>query len=940
MTLRQQFHQPPTDYSLVPFWFWNGDLDEAELVRQLDLMIEQGVTQVILHARQGLEVPYLSEAWMQRVRRTVEAAAERGVGVWIYDEDNWPSGYAGGRTLAGDERGRAKNLARRLVGPDDPLRLSDPTPTLSTQRGPNGEGVLVRAVAYRTTDAGIDPETLSDVTDDLRAGRRPSGTVALFERHYTNWHPAYSDDWYVDLLDEAVVRRFLEVTHEAYVPVIGEFFGSTVRGFFTDEPGFYNNFWDRNLGTVPWCDDFLLAFQARKGYDLSLFLPLLWEEDAPNGQLARQTRYDFYDVLSQLYEERFFRPLHDWCEARGLQSIGHVNNEEHLKDHVRYSGDFFRAMRSLHIPGIDLIGGRSDYPRWPDSFVPKLVSSAAHVQGRTRCLSETYGVFGWDLTLEEMKQTADWQFVRGVNLLIPHAFYYSIEGERREECPPSEFFQNTFWPHFRHFADYLRRWSWVLCQGTHVAPVALYYPLASVRAELTPTYPHTLPPRRRGPETACGGVGVSEWGSERFRPDEIDAAFREIADGLFRQQIDFDLLDDDTLAGGAEVEAGTLRVRDERYRVVVLPPLTTLPAASLRRLLAFGRTGGTLVAFNRPIYPCRLEEAEAFRSICAELFDAGTQRAVGRGRTHLVASLDAEALTVIRLAAAEAIPLRIEPPTPQLTSVVRRTSEATLGLLVNESPEPVEAQVFLRGWGRPEQWDLETGAIRRLWHWERTLEQVRVPLRLPGYGTTVLALVEDEEEAEPLHVTDTDLPEVTECVRLDADTLRVVGWANRSGRYRLTLATPTSRIDAAVEVLADFTPLTLDAGWRLTLGGETHPTALGWWSEQGYPHFSGTATYTATFTLPDDWPGDRTVLDLGEVRDLATVTLNGQRVGTRCWRPYEFDVTAALCAGNNELHVEVTNTPENAFHQNPVPSGLRGPVRLAPWAWVEVSVEG
>jgi len=95
--LAETFRTPPPGYGLVPLWFWNARLDEAELRRQIAWMKEQHLTGFFMHARHGLQTPYLSEDWWRCVRAAVETAAELGLEAHLYDEENWPSGTAGGR---------------------------------------------------------------------------------------------------------------------------------------------------------------------------------------------------------------------------------------------------------------------------------------------------------------------------------------------------------------------------------------------------------------------------------------------------------------------------------------------------------------------------------------------------------------------------------------------------------------------------------------------------------------------------------------------------------------------------------------------------------------------------------------------------------------------------------------------------------------------------
>ena len=103
MTVYEKFQNPAKEYTTVPFWFWNDKIDKTEIVRQLNLMHEQKVYECVIHARYGLETPYFSEEWFECIGFTIREGKRLGMRFWIYDENNFPSGYAGGKVLAEQE---------------------------------------------------------------------------------------------------------------------------------------------------------------------------------------------------------------------------------------------------------------------------------------------------------------------------------------------------------------------------------------------------------------------------------------------------------------------------------------------------------------------------------------------------------------------------------------------------------------------------------------------------------------------------------------------------------------------------------------------------------------------------------------------------------------------------------------------------------------------
>jgi len=91
---RENFKNPPKEMGILPFWFWNGELDEKEMEWQMREYQNKGIPGLFIHGRFGLKVPYLSGEWFERVKFVVEKAKEIGLDVWVYDEMNWPSGTA------------------------------------------------------------------------------------------------------------------------------------------------------------------------------------------------------------------------------------------------------------------------------------------------------------------------------------------------------------------------------------------------------------------------------------------------------------------------------------------------------------------------------------------------------------------------------------------------------------------------------------------------------------------------------------------------------------------------------------------------------------------------------------------------------------------------------------------------------------------------------
>jgi len=866
----QMFLDPPGTYRPIPFWFWNGDLDEDELDRQLREMRDKGVLEAFIHARRGLEVPYLSETWFDRVGFTIRKAREYGMRMWLYDEDNWPSGYAGGRVLKARPECRAKNLAKITV------------PASEAHEIPQGKLV---AVIARLGDQ------VADITDGVRDGsfewvaQHKHWEISFFMERPGHWQPAYTDDWYVDLLDPKCVRQFIRSTHEVYWRRFKDDFGGAIAGIFTDEPGFYNNFWDRDPGTNTWTPDFLEEFERQKGYDLRPNLLSLWDDVGD----YRRVRADYYDVYSALFRDVYFRALYDWCEEHGVVSIGHVTVEEELKLNARMFGDFFRAGEYEHVPGVDEIGQlRKD----PNEYTPKLGSSAAHVFGRERCMSETFGVYGWKLTLEEMKKITDLQYARGINFFVPHAFYYSIEGDRKEECPPSEFWQNTWWRYFKRYADYVGRMSYMNTRGRHVADIAVYYPLSSVWAEITPT--------------------------DASRPDEIDARFKEVSTLLLANQLDFDYLHDDSICA-AMVQDGRLLIQDEEYGIFIIPAAMVMSVDTMNKLAEFVRGGGALIICgDLPKQAVLSGTDEELAGILASLRDDS-----GKGRLIVLPSTDGVVQAVNSFHEPDLV---LDPSVETINYLHRRVGDTDIYFLANRSPESHTFTGVFRATGVPVFWNAEDGTSANVLVYAQSDGRTRIPMKIEGFGSAYVVFSPGSDRP---HVVRTDLPGITE-VTVDS----VTGLTPYTGTFYADVdiwGDVRRRTGDALDIPAG---IELTDGWSFRLERETAwgKTDLGSWTEQGLEDYSGSAVYAIEFDLDADYLDRPLILDLGDVRETAEIWVNGSQVAVRTWRPYTADIRSAVREGANRLEVVVTNTLANRFTPEKLPSGLLGPVTITPMA--------
>lgn len=690
--LKNLFENPPREYSAAPFWFLNDDMQPEELRSQLREMEKKGIYECIAHPRKGLSVEYLSDTWFERIGVILDEAKRLHMKIWIYDEQDWPSGYAGGRVYRENPSYAAQCLSMEKIFPvmGKPIEVKDVP----------GKKLVRVIAAWRN-------EKFYDITNEPNwTSQTLSWEVFVLRSEICGHCPAYSDQPYIDLLNRDAVATFIRLTHAEYKKRFPEHWGSTIKGFFTDEPGFYQNYiyQTRNLNTIPWTDDLPRYFEEKCGYDLMLYIGALWDD---MGDLSRKVRQDFYGIFTQMYNENFFKQIYDFCQADGLMSIGHLHKEEHLYNTVQMEGNLLEDMRYLHIPGIDRID--RERPR----ITEKLGSSAMHLYDRERCFSESYGCFGWGLTLQEMKAEADWQMVQGVNMMVPHAFFSSIADFRKTESPPSLFYQNPYWEHFEQYAHYIRRLSFALSAGSFASDILVYYPITSCYEHFTP-------------------LG-------HYPVDRLDDQLITLCSTLQAGQLDFDFVDDSALTERTVQQGNRLKIGNTDYGCVILPPVTNLPLATLQRLCEFVRSGGKVICTGMlPVRAAYPQDDAAFTPLWNELI---------ANCNCVQASVETIETTCRTLKFGA---LRLQNPDGKIKYMHRVLPDGHLFFIVNEDEKPMDHIVQLGVSGTVERLDPVWGTAQPQPALQ-TPEGVTVPLSMDGFGSALLLV---RKGTEPIALQD------------------------------------------------------------------------------------------------------------------------------------------------------------------------------------------
>lgn len=426
------FKNPSATFRPAPFWSWNGDLQKKELKRQVNEMKEKGWGGFFMHSRVGLITPYLSKEWHELIRACAKEAGKTNTFAWLYDEDKWPSGYAGGLVPEESPDFRMKALAQVPKGEADPK-------TMTVLRSVEVEGRSIDFCRYHS----------------------PLGS------------PNFNGASYIDTLNPKAVKRFLEITVDGYQKEVGEFFGKEIPGIFTDEPCYL--FHERELArSLPWTDALPDFFKSIKGYSIVGHLESLFYKVGD----WRKIRYDYFDVNLKLFIESFSKQYHAKCKNAGLIFTGHFMAEDTLEEQTRWIGAAMPHYEHMDWPGIDKLSRHTE-----QAVTVKQVSSVADQLGKERTFCEVFGCTGHQFHFQGRRWIHNWEAALGINFVNHHLSLYTMAGERKRDYPPNFFYQQPYWPYENGISDYLGRVNYLLTQGKREVEILILHPIASAWAE-------------------------------------------------------------------------------------------------------------------------------------------------------------------------------------------------------------------------------------------------------------------------------------------------------------------------------------------------------------------------------------------------------------------------------------------------------------------------
>ena len=646
------FQNPPAEYRSKPFWVWNNRITEQQIDEQLSDFKEKGIGGVFVHPRPGLVTPYLSDEWFSRFGYAVKAGKKLGMQVWIYDENTYPAGYAGGNVPAEMPESVGKALKLYKTSQPDTFKLKP-------------------FAFFKLTNGKLEKVTSQSVY--------PKGNYYVYfiqESGKSDWSAGYFN---VDLLQKKVTNKVLEITFDKGYNKFSKEYGKTIPGTFSDEPNIMPVWGDYRIN---YSDTLFAAFKSQNGYSLADSLPML----SDNIGTFLKVRHDFYSTLNSLFINSWAVPYQNYCHKHNLIHTGHYF--EHGWPIPNQVPDNMAMYSHMDMPGIDLLlnqWSQGYNSHFGNTRIVKELRSVANQLGQSRTLSETYGAAGWDISFQDQKRIADWECALGVNFLVQHLSFVSIAGARKCDHPQSFSYHEPWWSQYKVMADYIGRLSVAMAKGEQVNKILVIEPTTTAWMNYSPNWR----PNRE----------VDDWWMKGKLGNMI-LKFHAFINQLENWNVEYDLGSEYVIKNHGSVENNKLVVGKRAYSLIVLPEsLENIDSSTLFLLEKYMANSGKVLSYCG--IPAYVEGNVSSR----------LQKLADKYRNQFVISSKPSKKDIFGMVKPE-ICFTDANPTNFVFHHRRQLDNGQLIFIANIHKDSVATGKFTIAGGSLEQWDLFTGQVK------------------------------------------------------------------------------------------------------------------------------------------------------------------------------------------------------------------------------------
>ena len=700
-SLEKQFGHPPNAFKPMPFWHINGEMTTEGIWQQMKDAKEKagftGVSVLPLSPREGRSpgtLPkFLSEDYFERFQDFLDAAEAYDMQVILYDDNDFPSGMAGGKLevqFPDHTMKRLDRIEKEVVGP---------TTLIDTI-----EAVKLMAAVATNTETGERLEISQFYVDKIIQWNVPAGTwkIMLFPLVKDSFHKDYL---VVDFLDTTAVRHMINLTYDVYAERFGEYFGNTIRMTFFDDVGFWRH-------PRTWTGKFNEKFEELNGFDPKPYYPALWNSIGPETEAIR---YAFFNTRAELLAEGFPKLVGAWTEKKGLKSTGHPPGN-YDPTPIDMNGDIFKFYRYTQVPLTDAIiryqFGQNGH---------KLISSAADYYDRPVVSTEIYGAFREHLFDSLMLYRPMMElFARGVNFVIPHGLWYNPDPKTIHIPPLVSPYSAKIASALPDYSEFVGRSCLLLQGGKRVADIGVFYPFESLAGWY----------RFEDPDNPRQGFFVSP---------ETD--YQSIS-GLLTNEIrrDFTFIHPEFFLDKKYVIDNNKVILDnienqQTYRALILTGGSIISYPTLQKIRDFYNAGGLVISTTQlPYKSTEIGADQKVIDLVQEIFqidpaapDSTQMGVLSNAQGGIAAYIPHPDDGSLQKFLQEHLPADVKfSPNPALASdfgkfsYIHKVKDGRdIFYFANSSDESIDTDVFLRGNFHLERWNPHSGTITSSFHTER-----------------------------------------------------------------------------------------------------------------------------------------------------------------------------------------------------------------------------
>lgn len=869
------------DNYMLPF-FWQHGEDEVTLRKYMQVIHAANIGAVCIESRPHPD--FCGDKWWTDMDVILSEAEKLGMKVWILDDSHFPTGYANGAITKAPKELHHQYIAYRtleMAGPvksvsfsikeymqPAPLPPWMPQPPKSDDPFDDDKLMKVYACEILEGEAIGTPIDLTEYVDgDEITFDLGEGYFRIYVTYVTRNAKGRND--YINFLDKESCKLLIDAVYEPHFAHYKKYFGNVIAGFFSDEPPVGNVEGYMPIGPIGTSGQNLAwsrvaeerMTEAYGSEDWKAYIPYLWTDGQDKEEMAK-IRNAYMDMVTRLVEENFSKQNSKWCEAHGVEYIGHMLEDCDLNMNLGGSmGHFFRGLSGQHMAGVDNIGGqvtingqnvtRHDQPVCVDEagfyqYVDaKLGASHAAIDPKKggRCMCENFGAYGWQSGTKEQKFMMDHFMVRGVNRFVPHAF--SPKAFPDPDCPPHFYAQgeNPLYRAFGKLMVYNNRVCHLIDGGKAIPDVALLYSAESIWA----------------------GDAASNIPAARY---------------LSQSQVDFHMIPADVFAEDDEYacsfDGTTLTVNQTDYRALVISGCRFLEGHAAEFVVKAASQNFPVVFTNeRPQGIIGKGEAEnaAFAEIIKNCPVVPVKEV---GKYFLALAKEEQEFNLQTIA---------KPANDRLTTYHYQTDADTFLILNEMSQQSFSGDLYLQATGEPVRYNPWENHAEKVAYEKIDENTVKVSLEIQPLELCILCFPEEMPKVSPvLTFVETGI-QIEEMQVTAVDSKEYLKQLEEAGKG-------IYEAESFVKVDAEKTEVV-----SAPYSG----------MQKLYPEFSGYYIYETNISLKANTTYK---LELEEVNESVEAFLNGRSLGMRLQAPFTFTLPKEFVKEENQLRIEVATLNE------------------------------